>query len=485
MQERFSSRAATHLAVLSSTAISNHARLISQPDDDALKVPLSPLLLPNLPVHNTQNNSNGGNCFKLKHQLRSSIKLPKASGMPLPANKLIQVPKSVHFPTEKSRLEHVVFFFREQTPITMKDEEKDISEKKTSPLESFSRFQSSQCVNSTPAPLLVQLNRLQTSAIPNASFLRIQDETQRQPVMLESFYLSESSPLVICGTVIVRNIAFHKNVTIRCTVNDWQTFMDVSSHHMSHLDSLPYPTPHRPPSVSPDTRRWDRFRFKIRIEDVKWSFEEVTMYLAVRFACSGQEWWDNNGGSNYRVAFLTAPCIETGTRASTDTYSSSIFSTMTDFKPAPPFSTVFKPLQKTFSPPCSDRNGCRCWAVRRPPTFVLVANASDIMSDRERRQGSGAELQERKSPANSGRKSPLDALSVTTNKKELSSKPAFTAVGAKQLHVDLGSLKQGLTLSYTIPLRLPTVPNIGPPCDRNERRYREFLERYCFFNGQD
>ena len=61
---------------------------------------------------------------------------------------------------------------------------------------------------------------------------------------------------------------------------------------------------------------WDRFRFDISLETYESSIQQRTMWFVGRYATAvvdGQglkipggdkEWWDNNSGNNYRVAFV-------------------------------------------------------------------------------------------------------------------------------------------------------------------------------------
>jgi hypothetical protein len=87
--------------------------------------------------------------------------------------------------------------------------------------------------------------------------------------------------------VRVRNIAYEKLVTARFTTDGWETTVDTQAHYIGNDGT------------------WDRFAFTISLE---WhaglaSPMPRTFLLAVRYAVLGVgEWWDNNGGDDFRVA---------------------------------------------------------------------------------------------------------------------------------------------------------------------------------------
>lgn len=135
-------------------------------------------------------------------------------------------------------------------------------------------------------------------------------------VHLETLELSPSSPLStisaslsLTGTILVRNLAFEKQVFVRFTLDDWQTTSEVSAKYVDSPATLP-------PSLLPQTfgdllaangsdqSDWDRFRFSIRLDDYMRGIESKVLWIVGRFIAPGTgEWWDNNGQRNYRVAF--------------------------------------------------------------------------------------------------------------------------------------------------------------------------------------
>ncbi|BEI83198.1 hypothetical protein CcaverHIS002_0310660 [Cutaneotrichosporon cavernicola] len=109
-------------------------------------------------------------------------------------------------------------------------------------------------------------------------------------VVLERIEMCQ--PLGLRGSVLVRNIAFEKWVGVRFTLDGWQTISEVSASHASNI----------PPGTTGD-EGWDRFCFNIKLEDYRRKLEDREFHLCVRYNSNGGEWWDSNGGQNYRITF--------------------------------------------------------------------------------------------------------------------------------------------------------------------------------------
>ncbi|XP_041047639.1 protein phosphatase 1 regulatory subunit 3E [Carcharodon carcharias] len=87
----------------------------------------------------------------------------------------------------------------------------------------------------------------------------------------------------ILGVVRVWNVAYEKQVLVRYTLNQWKSFMDIAASHAAHwADS-----------------QTDTFSFKL----VAPVFLDTggTLQFAIRYLVAGQEYWDNNRGSDYQV----------------------------------------------------------------------------------------------------------------------------------------------------------------------------------------
>ncbi|KAH9169675.1 putative phosphatase regulatory subunit-domain-containing protein, partial [Lactarius sanguifluus] len=104
-------------------------------------------------------------------------------------------------------------------------------------------------------------------------------------VHLESIALLPARPPFLRGIVRVRNLAFEKSVSVRFTTDGWAT---VSEAHARYVGPA-------------GTGDWDLFAFTIPLEAPPLQ-QPRTLLLAVHYAVPGTgEWWDNNGGADFRV----------------------------------------------------------------------------------------------------------------------------------------------------------------------------------------
>lgn len=118
--------------------------------------------------------------------------------------------------------------------------------------------------------------------------------TPPRDVFVESITLDG---LILHGAVLVRNISYWKEVSVRFTMDDWRTTSEVAGRYAASLDALPFQSE---AAASP----WDRFAFSIKLEDYASTLASRTLYLVGRYATEGLEQWDNNSGKNYRVQFV-------------------------------------------------------------------------------------------------------------------------------------------------------------------------------------
>ncbi|KAJ7864513.1 putative phosphatase regulatory subunit-domain-containing protein [Mycena leptocephala] len=143
---------------------------------------------------------------------------------------------------------------------------------------------------------------------------------------LTSIQTDGDGPLALYGTLLVRNVAFEKYVSVRFTLDGWSTMSDM---YACYVEAAVHPPPS--PSATELGPGWDCFTFCIPLADYSKDAETGglsarELILAVRFTtpymhadgvvwcAAGQgwtgtgasgagEWWDNNGGRNYRVGF--------------------------------------------------------------------------------------------------------------------------------------------------------------------------------------
>jgi hypothetical protein len=109
------------------------------------------------------------------------------------------------------------------------------------------------------------------------------------PVKLEKVWLSADQKSML-GLVAVANLAFQKQVICRFTLDYWKTTSEVTAEY-SH-DIRPQEGPFG----------YDRFNFNIKLSDTA-NLESKTLFFCLRYSVNGEDFWDNNGGSNFQVDF--------------------------------------------------------------------------------------------------------------------------------------------------------------------------------------
>lgn len=109
------------------------------------------------------------------------------------------------------------------------------------------------------------------------------------PVRVERVFLSSDNKNLM-GAVAAKNVAFHKFVVARFTLDYWKTTSEVVAEYDNDI---------RRKHVDDDC---DRFLFSIKLEDQA-NLENKTLFFCVRYNVNGQEFWDNNNSFNYQVDF--------------------------------------------------------------------------------------------------------------------------------------------------------------------------------------
>lgn len=110
-----------------------------------------------------------------------------------------------------------------------------------------------------------------------------------QPVRLERVWLSNDHKFLI-GSIVVANLAFSKSVVCRFTLDYWKTTSEVNAEYMCEIT----------PRIAEHGH--DRFNFSIKLSDLA-NLETKTLYFAMKYTVNGQEFWDNNMGTNFQVDF--------------------------------------------------------------------------------------------------------------------------------------------------------------------------------------
>ncbi|KAL8933199.1 MAG: hypothetical protein Q9216_006475 [Gyalolechia sp. 2 TL-2023] len=187
--------------------------------------------------------------------------------------------KAVHF--DPTSLENVRTFCGNDRPIVVSAG--------TSPAEQYSNdlefpFGNDPAENRTPAF---------EWEIRLSNFPRETVERKLAPVCVERIYLSSDNKNLM-GAIAVVNLAFHKTVAARFTLDSWKTTSEVVADYNSDVRRKQLDDGH------------DRFLFSIKLEDQA-NLESKTMFFCVRYNVDGQEYWDNNNSVNYQVDFAKKP----------------------------------------------------------------------------------------------------------------------------------------------------------------------------------
>ncbi|EJT49662.1 hypothetical protein A1Q1_01160 [Trichosporon asahii var. asahii CBS 2479] len=209
--------------------------------------------------------------------------------------------KSVRF-NDLGGLESVVHFLRGQKvtalsrspddPPTETDTDNDTD------LSDFVHFRTRRSLAKSQAEESREVQVAASSSVPR---LRVDFGPGTQGILKDEYVILErydlqNAPLAMRGTVLVRNVAFQKCVTVRFTLDHWQTVSEVSAQHVSHV-----------PAATTGDEGWDRFGFTIKLDDYKRKIEERALLLCIRYNTEGgREWWDSNNGDNYRFTFKRA-----------------------------------------------------------------------------------------------------------------------------------------------------------------------------------
>ncbi|KAL6716873.1 hypothetical protein ACLMJK_004785 [Lecanora helva] len=183
--------------------------------------------------------------------------------------------KAVHF--QESSLEHVRHFLQVDRPIAVSAGSSPVD-----PHDSDSEFPLGSDDSSPSSPPYEWEIRL-------TNFPRPSIEREVLPVRTEKVYLSSDTKVLI-GQVAVRNLAFHKLVVARFTLDFWKTTSEVMAEYNHEIRR------------SQGEDGCDRFTFNIKLEDQA-NLETKTMFFCIKYNVNGQDYWDNNNSTNYQVDF--------------------------------------------------------------------------------------------------------------------------------------------------------------------------------------
>lgn len=112
---------------------------------------------------------------------------------------------------------------------------------------------------------------------PIKNYLTFYNKLNTQFVLLESVHIKDN----FCEmSIMVKNIGFEKNVSLRATYNNWKSIVNVPAFYCPSQFSSPY----------------DKFSCTLATLDDP---DCDSIEFAICFVCSNKEYWDNNNGENY------------------------------------------------------------------------------------------------------------------------------------------------------------------------------------------
>lgn len=125
-----------------------------------------------------------------------------------------------------------------------------------------------------------------TFAQPASDYVDFRRRLEQDNVSLENVIVRETEDCVV-GTIKVRNLAFHKEVIVRSSCDDWITHEDTFCKFVNNNPALQA-------SACGHYVLYDTFSFRLTLPPRSRRIE-----FCVCFRCDGMEYWDNNTGKNY------------------------------------------------------------------------------------------------------------------------------------------------------------------------------------------
>ena len=130
-------------------------------------------------------------------------------------------------------------------------------------------------------PLLFAFNFAQ----PAADYMEFRNKLETNKVCLEKVTAKDRK---LIGTIRVKNISFEKTVTVRCSFDEWKSFVDFVAVYVPSGNS-----------------QYDTFSFEIGVPSQLVAGRKL--HFAICFqASNSQQYWDSNGGDNYEVECLAS-----------------------------------------------------------------------------------------------------------------------------------------------------------------------------------
>lgn len=123
-----------------------------------------------------------------------------------------------------------------------------------------------------------------TFSQPASDYVSFRKRLENDKVSLENVIVKEGEDCIV-GTVKVANLAFHKEVLVRWTSDQWNTHEDVFCKYITSGAG-----------AGAAYSLFDTFSFKLNLPPRVRKVE-----FCVCFRCEEKEYWDNNDGRNYII----------------------------------------------------------------------------------------------------------------------------------------------------------------------------------------
>lgn len=139
---------------------------------------------------------------------------------------------------------------------------------------------------------------LQLPNFPPLSYDR-QIKVRKSPVFLERIFISVDKKFLL-GHIAVKNLAFEKSITVRYTLDNWCTIVEIPTIYAPDIPEIL------------KSNNYDRFIFRISLDSLFNSFrmprnndqscsksQEQHYSLCIKYTTNLLEFWDNNESRNY------------------------------------------------------------------------------------------------------------------------------------------------------------------------------------------
>ncbi|KAI8637175.1 putative phosphatase regulatory subunit-domain-containing protein [Parasitella parasitica] len=329
--------------------------------------------------------------------------------------------KSVRFHDDQDQLEQVRYFYKTQSPLSVKSDPPSMD-------------------TSAEDYKLTQPNW----PTRNQIFYCTDNKIRMEAVQLidgDVEHMTDNK-LVLQGRCRAANLSFHKLVSIRYTLDLWRTFSEITGEYRE--------------SIASTSNTWDRFYFSIPVEAKQ---ATQTIYFALRYTVGDQEYWDNNNGMNYQV-------IMTPDESSTDTKQTDT-SKLMDNKQEQASITNNTPTSTFTTSTVATDNTAR----ENKETTKILGRRYDFTA-------SLTAARKPLSPPPSPPGTPVDTEIFNYTP------PVFFG-DSNQFDAAPAAVDAAVTYQKSEPIAIASKPPASPPISAEgyQMSYSDFVNKYCFYNS--